>query len=267
MIITTLVFALVGLLIGPFVNQAIDRFPPVPEGSDDRWIPTVKGTGRRIRVPAATPDPFALVFVPLAGMFAFKGQGRSRTGFSYRRPIVDLLTAGLMALAWYRFENDWFRAIAVAGFATAFLALAVMNFETEYLPDKLTLPGIVIALAVSPVWAHLDPWDGIAGAVAGLAIFYPFVLYGTWKRIDVMALGDVKYSGFLGAVLGTQFLLTGLYIGVLTGGLAAIFVLIRSGMGARKSLLPYGVFLSLGGLIVLYFGRDIIDWASDTFIV
>ena len=82
-----------------------------------------------------------------------------------------------------------------------------------------------------------------------------------------MALGDVKFSGFLGAVLGTQFLLTGLYLGVLTGGLAAIAVLIRSGIGARKSLLPYGVFLALGGLIMLYFGREIIDWASVTFIV
>jgi leader peptidase (prepilin peptidase)/N-methyltransferase len=267
LIIPTLVFALVGLLVGPLVNQAIDRFPPVPEGSEDRWIPTVRGTGRRIRVPSPTPDPFALVFVPIVGLIAFKGQGRSRTGFSYRRPIVDLLTAGLMALAWYQFEDDWFRAIAVSGFATAFLALAVMDFETQYLPDKLTLPSILIALAVSPFWSHLDPWDGIAGAAAGLAIFYPFVLYGQWKQIDVMALGDVKFSGFLGAVLGTQFLLTGLYMGVLTGGLAAIAILIRSGMGARKSLLPYGVFLSLGGLIALYFGRDIIDWASNTFIV
>ena len=267
MIITTLILALAGLLLGPIVNQAIDRFPPVPEGSEDRWIPTVKGKGRRIRVPSATPDPFTLVFVPIAGLLAFKGQGRSRTGFSYRRPIVDLLTAGLLALSWYQFEDDWFRAIAVSGFATAFLALAVMDFETQYLPDKLTLPGIVIALAVSPFWPHLDPWDGIAGAVAGLAIFYPFVLYGNWKRIDVMALGDVKFSGFLGAVLGTQFLLTGLYLGVLTGGVAAIAVLIRSGMGARKSLPPYGVFLALGGLIMLYFGREIIDWASVTFIV
>ena len=200
MIITILIFALVGLLLGPIVNQAIDRFPPVPEGSEDRWIPTVKGKGRRIRVPNATPDPFALVFVPLAGMFAFKGQGRSRRGYSYRRPIVDLLTAGLLALSWYQFEDDWFRAIAVGGFATAFLALAVMDFETQYLPDNLTLPGIVIALAVSPFWPHLDPWDGIVGAVAGLAIFCPFVLYGNWKHIDVMALGDVKFSGFLGCV-------------------------------------------------------------------
>jgi len=267
LLITLLIFALVGLLLGPLVNQAIDRFPPVPEGSEDRWIPTVKGTGRRIRVPNSAPDPFQLVFVPLVGMFAFRGQGKSRTGYSYRRPIVDLAVAGLMALAWYQFEDDWFRAIAVSGFATAFLALAVMDFETQYLPDKLTRPGIVIALAVSPFWPHLDPWDGIAGAALGLAIFFPFVLYGEWKRIDVMALGDVKFTGFLGAVLGTQMLLTGLYLGVLVGGLAAIAVLANRGMGARKSLLPYGVFLALGGLIVLYFGREIIDWAGDTFIV
>lgn len=255
-----------GLLVGPLVNMAIDRLPPVGDGEDDRWIPTVRGRRRSQRVPDALPDPRALVFAPVVGLLAFKGQGRSRKGYSYRRPLVDIALAGLFVLSWAQFEGDWFRFIAVCVFATAIFALGVMDFETTYLPDLATYPVALAALIVSPFWPQLDYWDGIAGAAAGLAVFMPFAWYGSHTGKEIMGWGDVKFAGALGAVLGLQMLIAGLYLGILAGGVGAIAVVIVRRGERRPKVLPYGTFLALGGLAVLYFGREILDWAGDTLI-
>ncbi len=266
MLIGLLISAGAGLLVGPFVNVAIDRLPPVGDGEDDRWIPTVRGRRRSQRVPDSTPDPKALLFAPIVGVLAFKGQGRSRKGLSFRRPLVDLALAGLFALSWVQFEGDWFRFIAVCVFATAIFALGVMDLETTYLPDFATYPTALAALIVSPFWPHLDYWDGVSGAVAGLAVFFPFAWYGSRTGRDIMGWGDVKFGGMLGAVLGLQMLITGLYLGILAGGVGAVAVLLVRGRERRPKVLPYGTFLALGGLAALYFGREILDWAGDTFI-
>ena len=266
MLIGLLISAGAGLLIGPIVNIAIDRLPPVGDGEDDRWIPTVRGRRRSQRVPDAAPDPIALLFAPIIGVLAFKGQGRSRKGLSIRRPLVDLALAGLFALSWAQFEGDWFRFIAVCVFATAIFALGVMDLETTYLPDLVTYPTALAALIVSPFWPQLDPWDGASGAAAGLAVFFPFAWYGSRSGRDIMGWGDVKFGGMLGAVLGLQMVITGLYIGILAGGIAAVAVLLVRGRDRRPKVLPYGTFLALGGLAVLYFGREILDWAGDTLI-
>jgi prepilin signal peptidase PulO-like enzyme (type II secretory pathway) len=158
----------IGVILGPVVNAAIDFFPPVEEDE-----PTNRG---RERTASASRQGGSRVLrhLPLVGVFARKGDGPARTGYSIRRPIVDLAVAALFALSYFQFEGDWFRIIAVDASAIVFLALAVMDLETHYLPDKITIPGLVIAFAVSPFWPHLEAWSGAIGAVVGLAIFAPF---------------------------------------------------------------------------------------------
>jgi prepilin signal peptidase PulO-like enzyme (type II secretory pathway) len=72
--------------------------------------------------------------------------GRWRTG---RRVFMGLATAGLFALAAYRYEGDWLRVSTTAVFAAAFLALAVIDLENQLLPDMIVLPGLAVALAIS----------------------------------------------------------------------------------------------------------------------
>jgi prepilin signal peptidase PulO-like enzyme (type II secretory pathway) len=80
-----------------------------------------------------------------------------------------------------------------------------------------------------------------------------------------MGWGDVKFSALLGIVLGVQLLLLlGLYLGILIGGVVGIGALLARGLGARRTLIPYGPSLAVGGLIALYAGSAITDWASRT---
>jgi prepilin signal peptidase PulO-like enzyme (type II secretory pathway) len=77
---------------------------------------------------------------------------------------------------------------------------------------------------------------------------------------------DVKYSGVIGAVLGIKLMLAAFYAGVMTGGVAAVLILITGKRDTRPSLIPYGVFLSIGALVMLYSGTQIMGWAGDTFV-
>lgn len=221
-----LLVAAAGLGIGAVSNIGIERLPPVP---DLRPPPLGRGAPARVQL---------------------------------RRAVVALLVAGLFALAFDRFSGEPFRMIATAGFATVFVVLAFIDLETLYLPDRIIFPALLLALVVSPFWPHLELWEGVAGAAVGYAVFFPLAWYGDRVDRDIMGWGDVKLSALLGAVLGLQFLLVGLYLGVLVGGVAGIAALIPRRLGFRVAVLPFGPSLALGGLAALFYGRPLVDWVA-----
>ncbi len=217
-----------GLLVGAFSNLAIERTPPV-EG----LVPPSLRHGVALRVQA-------------------------------RRVAVAAIAALLFGLAWTRFGDSPAEFAAVATFGTVFLVLAFVDLETLYLPDVIIYPAFIVAIVVLPFRSDLAIWEGVAGAAVGLAVFFPFAWLGDRIGRDIMGWGDVKFSALLGAVLGIQLLLVGLYLGILIGGVIAIGALTARGFGARRTLIPYGPSLAVGGLIALYAGSAITDWASRT---
>ena len=217
-----------GLLVGAISNLAIERTPPV-EG--------------------LTPPSFRNG-VPLR--------------VQVRRVLVSALAALLFGLAWSRFGDSPAEFAAVAVFGTVFLVLAFVDLETLYLPDVIIYPAFVVAIAVLPFRSDLAIWQGIAGAAVGLAIFFPFAWLGDRLGRDIMGWGDVKFTALLGAVLGLQLLLVGLYLGILIGGVIGIAALLARAFGAQRTLIPYGPSLAVGGLIALYAGNEITDWAIRT---
>ena len=223
-----LAITVLGLIVGAISNIAIERTPPI-EG----LVP-----------PSLRKD------VP------FRVQAR--------RVAVAALAALLFALAWSRFGDSPIEFAAVAAFGTVFLVLAFVDLETLYLPDVIIYPAFIVALVVLPFRSDLAIWEGALGAVVGLAIFFPFAWIGDRIGKDIIGWGDIKFSALLGAVLGIQLLLLGLYLGILIGGLVGITALMARGLGARQTLIPYGPSLAVGGLIALYAGSSITDWASRT---
>ncbi|MBT6681155.1 MAG: prepilin peptidase [Chloroflexi bacterium] len=219
---------ILGLIVGAISNVAIERTPPI-EG----LVP-----------PSLRKDvPYRV---------------------QLRRVAVAALAAVLFALAWSRFGDSPVEFAAGAAFGTVFLILAFVDLETLYLPDVIIYPAFIVAIVVLPFRSDLAIWEGALGAVVGLAIFFPFAWIGDRMGKDIMGWGDIKFSGLMGAVLGIQFLLLGLYLGVLIGGMVGIGALLARGFGARQTLIPYGPSLAIGGLIALYAGSTITDWAGRT---
>lgn len=217
----------------------------------------------------------ALANIPIERLpeMILKGEGGARdVGGRWRasrRVFMCLATAGVFVLALDRFEGDWLRVSTSALFAAAFLALGVIDLENQLLPDLIVLPGLAVALAISPFFEHLSPWDGAAGGAIGFLVFLPIwgwsVLTGREGR--VMGFGNLKLTAMMGAVLGLQFLGVALYAGVLVGGVVAAGLLVARAMLPRTlgrlRVMPYGTFLAGGGLIALFYGRPLVDRVVD----
>lgn len=234
-----------GLVVGALANWPVERLPK-----------EILEEEKEAAVADGVPPPAEPVWV----------YGRWRIA---RRIFLIAATACLFVLAAMRFDGDWLRIAATSVFAAAFLALAITDLEHQLLPDKIVLPGIAVAIAISPFLAHLNPWDGVLGAAAGFLIFLPVWLWAqlTGRAGRIMGFGDIKLAALMGAALGLQFMGVAMYVGVLLGGVAAALLIagraIAPGRLGRLRLLPYGTFLAIGALSALYYGRPIVDWVIE----
>ncbi|MDA0596057.1 MAG: prepilin peptidase [Chloroflexi bacterium] len=124
----------------------------------------------------------------------------------------------------------------------------------------MVLPLFVVGIATSFFIPEREWWQGLAGAAAGYAVFYPFAWIGDRLNRPVMGWGDVKLSAALGAILGLAPLLLGLYLGVLIGGFIEIIVYAAICFGFNRVLIPYGPYLVAGGIVSMLYFRTIADW-------
>jgi len=243
--------AILGLFVGGVLNVLVDQSPPhdyvdgiVKQGARPRpikyweWLPLLSAFGayRERRVPF--PNHWS------------------------RYPLVELTTSALFGVSWYRISDPtWLFAISLLLIAVL-IALSFIDFETTYLPDVLVLPLLAIGLLISFFIPDREWWQGLAGAAAGYAVFYPFAWIGDRLNRPVMGWGDVKLSAALGAILGLAPLFLGLYLGVLIGGFVALIVYAARIFGFNRILIPYGPYLVGGGIISMLYFRTIADWIA-----
>lgn len=243
--------AILGLFVGGLLNAVVDRSPP------HDYVDGVIGGGarpRQIKIWEWLPV--------LSAIGAAKSPRVPFPNFWIRYPVVELSTAALFGLAWYRLADPlWLVAVSLV-FISTLIALAFIDFETTFLPDVLVLPLLAVAIVVSFFVPDREWWQGLAGAGVGYAVFYPFAWIGDRLNRPVMGWGDVKLTAALGAVLGLAPLALALYLGVLIGGAVAIVVYAGRLFGFNRVLIPYGPYLVIGGIISMLYFRSIADWIS-----
>jgi len=248
-ILVALYAAVLGLIVGSYLNVVIYRLP--------LGISTVTP---RSRCPACGAAIRPWDNVPVVSWLLLGGRCRAcRAKISWRYPAVEAFTSLLFVASFLRF--GWSAATpAAALFCCLMVALAMIDFDHMILPDRITLPGIAVGLALQP-WL---PWGGlrqaVIGAVLGAAIL--LAVWGGWyliRKEEGMGLGDVKMLALMGAFLGWKGVLVALFFGTLTGAVAGV-ALMRWGTLDMRSKLPFGTFLALGGLIALFFGQPLADY-------
>lgn len=140
------------------------------------------------------------------------------------------------------------------------IAGSFIDFETFLLPDRITLGGTGLALAAS-LFLETPGWQGaLLGAVAGALIFWIIERYYTWRNKFGIGLGDVKLMCMIGAMVG----ISGLPLTILLTGLASYIALgamaLKSGREVFAKAIPYGPFLSLGCMLYILYGEQIMRW-------
>ena len=233
--------ALIGLVVGSYLNVVVHRLP--------RGISTVRP---RSACPSCSAPLRALDNVPLLSYLALRGRCRScGARISPRYPLVELATAVLFVACLLTF--GWrLQAVAAAVFCALILALALIDLEHLILPDKLTLPGIGVGLALQPWIDGVSLLDAVVGALVGAGLLILLINVWYWLREEEgMGLGDVNLLALIGAFLGWQGVLLALFGGALAGALVGLSLLATRKL-ELTSKLPFGTFLAVGALVALF---------------
>lgn len=243
------VLFLLGLCVGSFLNVVIAR---VPEGR------SIVGPGSacpRCSTPIAWYDN-----VPLLSFALLRARCRKcGEPISWRYPVVELVTGLLfvLALAERGLTIDLIPALLlVAGL----VAITGIDLDHQLIPDVISIPGIVVGLAVSTLTGRPGWLDSLVGVVIGGGIFLLIIVASRGG----MGGGDMKLGAMLGAFLGGKLVLVAILIAILAGGVFAIVVLLLRRKG-RKDAVPFGPFLALGGVVSLFWGESLLAWYLGTF--
>ncbi len=267
--------ALFGALLGSFFNVVIWRLPRGESLSKPASHCPSCGAGIR---------PYDNV--PVLSWAVLRGRCRScRAPISARYPAVELLTGALFALVYLLHSGLTLSLPFDLAFVAALVALVFIDAEHMILPDLITLPGAGFALVARALVPNLYGVEFLReGAMAGWpdaglslvnAVMGALVGGGSlwlvgwlWERVrgvEAMGLGDVKMMFMVGAYLGWPLTVLTIFLGVLSGSIVGVALMLRRGERDMQMLLPFGIFLGLGSLVSLLFGTRIIDWYVGKF--
>ncbi|MGW3999132.1 prepilin peptidase [Amycolatopsis sp. NPDC004772] len=235
--------AVLGLVVGSFLNVVIHR---VPRGESVVRPPS--------RCPGCGQDIKARHNVPVFGWLALRGRcAACGTRISVRYPLVELATAVLFALLALRLDPPDLLAFLYLG--AIGIALAVIDLDCRRLPNAIVLPSypVLVVLLTASAWYRGDWWSLARAGIGGAALFTFYLLLALAYPAG-MGFGDVRLAGLLGGILaylswGT--LLIGAFGGFLLGALAGVVVL-ATGKGGRKTALPFGPFMIAAALLAIF---------------
>lgn len=237
--------ALLGLVTGSYLNVVIHRLP--------RGESTVMP---RSRCPYCDGGIRARDNLPVLSYLLLRGRCR-RCGapISWRYPALEAATALLFVATVERFGVTPETLVALV-FGCLLLVLAAIDFDHFLLPDRLTLPGILVGLAAQPWLPRTGFLDAILGVAIGAGLLILLINFWYWLRDEEgMGMGDVNMLAMVGAFLGWQGVLVTFALATVAGALCGIALLATRRLELRGRL-PFGLFLALGALAALFFG----DW-------
>ncbi len=187
-----------------------------------------------------------------------------KTPISARYPSVELATGLLTGFIAWHFGYGG-TALAAMVFTWMLIALTMIDFDTQFLPDQITYPLLWLGLLVSlwqPVWAPgaspVTPRDAIIGAATGYLSLWS--IYWAFKLItgkEGMGYGDFKLFGALGAWLGWQMLLPIILFASAVGAVFGIVIMIRQRRG-KDTPIAFGPFLAIAGWLAMIWGHDVV---------
>lgn len=175
-----------------------------------------------------------------------------------RSPRFPLLALGLALLggACGLVFGFTLEAVAAVLFCWVLVVITRTDLEHRLIPDAIVLPGAVVLLALRTIDDPSLEWI-LSALGAGLILFLIVLVYPRG-----LGMGDVKLSAFLGAGLGISVVVA-MFVGFFVAFVPALLIFVRQGREARKSAIPLGPFLALGGVVALFWGDAILDWYRD----
>jgi leader peptidase (prepilin peptidase)/N-methyltransferase len=283
--VTCVFVGALGAIIGSFLNVVIHRVP-----RDE----SIVFPNSRCPSCEALIGPFDNI--PLVSYALLGGRCRKcRSPISWRYPAVELLTALLYAAVFlcdvYTRGGMTFTILFDLVFVSAIVALIFIDAEHMLLPNVITYPGIVFAIIARLALPYLvgpyafddlpSLWYGpfstwpvelasLVGAALGALVGGGslWLMGWLWERlrgVEAMGLGDVKMMFMVGAYLGWRLTILTIFLGVFSGSIIGVAVMMRRREKDMQMQLPFGIFLGIGSIFALLLGSRIIAWYISKF--
>ena len=257
-----------GLMVGSFLNVVIHRLPKMMErewhanclelqGKEASEQPKYTIVTPRSSCPQCGHQITALENIPILSYLILGGKCKGcKTKIGMRYPLVEALTGTLIGLIAYKYGYTYTTLFAWA-FVFALIALTFIDFDTQLLPDDITLPLLWLGLLFNLNSGFTDLKSAVFGAMAGYLILWS--VYWLFKLItgkEGMGYGDFKLLGAIGAWFGWQLLPAVILLSSVVGAVIGIGLIMFKGKG-RSTAIPFGPFLALGGIAALFFGLQL----------
>jgi leader peptidase (prepilin peptidase)/N-methyltransferase len=264
----TVLCAILGLVVGSFLNVVIHRLPRMMEREWRAHCAELAGGAAepperynllvpRSACPHCGHAIGALENIPVISYLVLRGRCKGcGAPISLRYPVVELASGLLSGFAAWHFG---FGAAAGAAllFVWALLALTFIDFDTQLLPDDITLPLLWCGLLFNLSATLTDLRSAVVGAVAGyLALWAVYWLFKLVTGKEGMGYGDFKLLAAIGAWLGWQMLPLVILLSSLVGAVVGIVLIVAARHG-RNIPIPFGPYLAGGALIALFWGQPL----------
>jgi leader peptidase (prepilin peptidase)/N-methyltransferase len=239
----------VGLVVGSFLNVVVYR---IPAGLSV------------VSPPSACPNCGTEIKpydnLPVASWLLLRGKCRScLTPISARYPLVEAANAALFYGVYRVVGLDW-TVVAYLWFAAVTLALALIDFDTKRIPNRILFPGAFVGALLLGAGAVAEGELGSYGRswITALAYFGGFLILALLVPAG-FGMGDVKLAFFLGMFVGYvswAALVVAVFGAVFIGGGVSILLLVTRRVG-RKDAIPFGPSMVVGAWIAIAFGNEI----------
>jgi len=263
-----LVAGLLGLMVGSFLNVVIHRLPIMMERDWAQQCAEFKGETApsfeplslakpRSRCPQCGHPITALENIPLVSWLLLRGRCKGcATPISVRYPLIEALTGLLFGWAAWHFG---FTAAGLGALilVAALITLTGIDFDTQLLPDDITLPLLWVGLTLNTFNVYADLKSAVIGAMVGYLSLWS--VYWGFKLItgkEGMGHGDFKLLAALGAWLGWQMLPLTILLSSLVGAVVGIALMVFARHG-RNVPIPFGPYLAAAGVIALIWGKPL----------
>ncbi len=261
-------YIVLGLLVGSFLNVVIHRLPKMLELGWQQQCAELRGEPLEAQekynllVPrSACPHchhPIgALENIPVLSYLILRGKCRGcGAAISPRYPVIEAASGMLCGFAAWHFGFG-IASVGAIVLVWALLALTAIDYDTQLLPDNITLPLIWAGLIFNINGTYATLHDALLGAIFGyLSLWAVYWLFKLATGKEGMGYGDFKLLAALGAWLGWQMLPLIIVLSSLVGAVVGITLIIAVRRG-RDIPIPFGPYLAGGGLIALFFGQTL----------
>jgi len=257
-----------GLCAGSFLNVVIYRLPKIMERDWQLQCAELRGEELpkqetfnlalpRSRCPACAHPVSAIENIPIASYIVLRGKcSACGTRISPRYPLIEALSGLAGAYSAWHFGFG-LAAFAAMLFLWCMIALSFIDFDTQLLPDSITLPLVWAGLLLNLGGTFTDLASAVIGAAAGyLALWSVYWGFKFATGKEGMGFGDFKLLAAVGAWLGWQMLPLAVLASSFVGAIVGISLMLFAKRG-RNVPIPFGPYLAMAGAIALFWGKPL----------